>query len=227
MKPIIRNNYQAPEFSHKQIQTLGELKAVLPETGSAKAPGIQQLRATSIPILQENTDCGTIEVYDNGFYLYIEGKRFTVDGVDRIKKLAWHFCNDEVSFVEGEALDQLPWPIPLEITGANRIQQNAANTVKQHEPSQPNDPASVNSLAFSVKPEHEARELWETEEECKAHRCQLIASEFARLRSSQRELLQLLLEGRTKSDIAMLLHTDPSDISHRIARIASRFEKYL
>ena len=68
------------------ITTYGELKKALPTTGLIRVPGINQLRRRATLILRRETGSGTIEIYDNGFFVFEECGRQTVYGVDRCER---------------------------------------------------------------------------------------------------------------------------------------------
>ena len=60
------------------ISTYGELKTLLPGTGTGRVPGIRQLRKNAECVLCRETGCGCIEIFRNGYFIYTEFNRETV-----------------------------------------------------------------------------------------------------------------------------------------------------
>ena len=68
----------AKKFSHvNRSTTYGELKSLLPSTGTGRVPGINKLRDTAVIVLRAKTESGIVEVYDNGFYTYTENEHYS------------------------------------------------------------------------------------------------------------------------------------------------------
>ena len=85
-----KNLTPAKAFSHvTQSTTFEELKRLLPGTGKERVPGISQLKDSAVVVLKAKTGCGIIEVYDNGFFTYMENGHITVYAVDRCTVLEW------------------------------------------------------------------------------------------------------------------------------------------
>ena len=203
----VKNFTPAKAFSHvTQSTTFGELKRMLPGTGKERVPGITQLREKAVVVLHAKTESGVIEVYDNGFYTYKENGHSTVFAVDRCTVLKWHSCIGEESTTDGENLDTLPWPMPLEIAGANRIEDSYSVIERRHQLMYLDDPASSNNILFSVRPEHEIREEAESEEDYRKGRILLMREALQKLTSKQKEILILFhLKNMTQEEISETL----------------------
>lgn len=212
----------------EQVTTFGELRRLLPCTGIRKVPGIEQLNATATVVLQSKTDSGLIKVYDNGFYTYTENGHSTVYGVDRCNNLTWRFCNDETDSAENLVLDNLPWEMPLEIAGTNRLDHNGCSRQDSRVSFSLDAPESANNIKFSTKPEHDLREVDEEAALNRKLKNQAIARELAKLSKAQRNLLEIAFYQKTEQkEIALRLGINPSNVSRRIKAIRRRFKKFL
>ena len=154
------------------ITTYGELKNVLPSTGTSRVPGINQLREKAAMVLHRDTESGVIEIYDNGFFTFEEGGHLTVYGVDRCE---WPQTYAPDGRKERGAkqlnLSSYPWEMILESAGSSRLSHNGDSREESREDISIDAPESENNIALSVKPEHEIRE--EEEEMAAWHKAQI------------------------------------------------------
>ena len=189
-----------------QVTTFGELKQLLPSTGTGRVPGINKLRETAVIVLRAKTESGVVEVYDNGFYTYTEDEYITVYAVDRCTVLEWYSCTGEKLTSKNADVSKLPWTMPLEIAGYNRLEHNSDSRQESKADYSLNAPASDNNLLFSVRPEHEIREEQEYEDELRRERIALMREAMKKLTSKQKEILCLAyLEHMTQNEIAEIL----------------------
>lgn len=197
----------AKKFSHiSRSTTYGELKSLLPSTGTGRVPGINKLRDTAVIVLRAKTESGIVEVYDNGFYTYTENEHITVYAVDRCTVLEWYSCTGEKFTSQNADVSKLPWTMPLEIAGYNRLEHNSDSRQESKADYSLNAPASDNNLLFSVRPEHEIREEQEYEDELRRERIALMREAMKKLTSKQKEILCLAyLEHMTQNEIAEIL----------------------
>lgn len=172
------------------ITTYGELKALLPSTGTGRVPGFNQLREKAVCLLTRRTASGTIEIFDNGFYIFAECERETVYGVDRCE---WPCTYTEDGKGSKKPLDfsSYPWDLILESAGSARLIHNSdSREVYQGEISI-DAPESENNIALSVRPEHEIREEEEDMAERKSVMLSAMKEGIKKLKPRQQEILVL------------------------------------
>ena len=145
-----------------KITTYGELKKALPTTGLIRVPGINQLRRRATLLLRRETGSGTIEIYDNGFFVFDECGRQTVYGVDRCERPETYNNNGSAG-TETPDFEPYPWEMILEAAGAARLAHNSDSRQDYQSEISLDAPASENNIAFSVMPEDEVREKEEAE----------------------------------------------------------------
>ncbi|MBR4656020.1 MAG: hypothetical protein IKO68_05520 [Oscillospiraceae bacterium] len=197
---------QSTNATYGRVSTFGELRHLLPSTGKKPVPGIKQLKAIATVVLQAKTDCGFIRIYDNGFYTYTENDRSTVYGVDRCSVLEWTFCNDEKGSSEGANLDDLPWEVPLEIAGTNRLMHNSNNREESKRVFSLDDPASENNILFSVNHKHECDETTEQEELHRWNRILQVRYMLEKMPEPQRTIVMLYFcEGKSQKEIGQIV----------------------
>lgn len=210
-----------------QSTTYGELKKMLPSTGTGRVPGITKLRETATVVLHAATQCGVVEVYDNGFYTYMENEHITVYAVDRCTVLEWYSCTGEKITSEGNDLSGLPWIMPLEIAGYNRLEHNSSSREESKAEYSLNAPASDNNLLFSVRPEHEIREEEELEEEYRQERIVLMQEAMKKLTAKQKKILCLAhLENMTQNEIAIKLHIRRTTVQEQLEAAEKKIKKF-
>lgn len=219
----------AKAFSHvTQSTTFGELKKLLPDTGKVRVPGITQLRENAAVVLHAKTGSGIVEVYDNGFYTYMENGHITVYAVDRCTVLEWYSCTGEKLSSEGANVSGLPWTMPLEIAGSNRLEHNNDSREKSMLEYSLDASASANNILFSVLPEHERKEALEDEKQFRRARNSLLSNALANLTSNQKELVRVVfIEKHTQEEAAAILGISQSNVSRRISTIKHLLEKFL
>ena len=124
MRNQINNTSNPSYIDLSGITTYGELKNVLPSTGHSRVPGINQLRDKAVCLLRRDTGSSVIEIYDNGFYIFMECERETVYGVDRCE---WPSTYTEDGKGSKKPLDfsPYPWELILESAGSVRLAHNA------------------------------------------------------------------------------------------------------
>lgn len=218
-----------PSACFAEVSTYGELKALLPGTGTGRVPGLKKLKEAASIVLRSKTDCGgIIEVYDNGYYTYMEDACITVYAVDRCSVLEWYSCTGETLSSKGEDLSALPWTMPLEIAGFNRLDHNNSNRQESKYEYSLNASASENNILFSVRPEHELKDAAEEEKEFRRMRSLRIAETFASLSHEHKELIRVFfIENHTQDESAALLGINQSTVSRRLVTIKRLFEKFL
>lgn len=216
-------------FSHvNQSTTFGELKRLLPSTGKERVPGITQLRKTAVVVLHAKTENGIVEVYDNGFFTYMEDGYITVYAVDRCTVLEWYSCTGETLSSKDANVSELPWTMPLEIAGSNRLDHNGDSREESRLEYSLDASASVNNILFSVLPEHERKERLEDERQFRKAKNFLLSKALADLTPNQKELVRVVfIEKHTQEEAAAILGISQSNVSRRISTIKRLLEKFL
>ena len=222
-----KNFTPAKAFSHiTQSTTFGELKRLLPSTGTGRVPGINKLRETATVVLHARTESGVLEVFDNGFYTYMENEQATVYAVDRCNVLEWYSCTGEKLTSEDANVSELPWTMPLEIAGYNRLEHNGDSRQDSKADYSLNSPASDNNLLFSVRPEHEIREECESEEETRRKRIALVREALKTLTPKQKEILILIhLKDMTQEEVAEVLCISRRTLREHLDTAEKKFKK--
>lgn len=209
-----------------QVTTFGELKQLLPSTGTGRVPGITKLRETAVVVLHARTESGVLEVFDNGFYTYMENGHATVYAVDRCNVLEWYSCTGEKLTSEDANVSELPWTMPLEIAGSNRLEHNSDSRQDSRSDFSLNSPASANNLKFSVRPEHEIREERESEEEVRQKRIALVREALKKLTPKQKEILVLVhLKDMTQEEVADALCISRRTVREQLNAAEKKFKK--
>jgi len=174
------------------ITTYGELKKALPTTGLIRVPGINQLRRRATLLLRRETGSGSIEIYDNGFFVFEECGHQTVYGVDRCERPETYNNNGSTcGGDEAPDFEPYPWEMILEAAGAARLAYNGESREDYRSEISLDAPASENNIAFSVMPEDVVQEKKEEEA---ARRCEMIwklGSGLEALKPRQREIIML------------------------------------
>ena len=218
---------QSLATSFAAIKTYGELREALPETGLRRVPGIKQLKAAAIPILRERTTSGVIEVYDNGFFTYKEGGRTTVYAVDRCSVLKWHSCTGEILTSEGANLDGLPWSMPLEMVGTDRLAATISITEQKHSATSLEDPSSTNSIRMSVRPEHEMKEEAEIYASLRHNNILRMKTALETLTEKQREIVNLIcLEQLTQEQVAVRIGIQRRTVREQYEAAEKKIKKF-
>lgn len=214
-------------FSHvNHSTTFGELKRLLPSTGTGRVPGINKLKETAAVVLHAKTESGIVEVYDNGFYTYKEDGHITVYAVDRCNVLEWYSCTGEKFTSEDANVSELPWTMPLEIAGYNRLEHNGDSRQESKADYSLNAPASDNNLLFSVRPEHEIREEREHEEETRQKRIALVREAVNMLTPKQKSILILVyLQDMTQEEVADALCISRRTVRGQLSAAEKKFKK--
>ena len=138
------------------LSTYGELKALLPSTGTNRVPGINQLRKKAVRLLIKETASGTIEFFDNGFFIFMECDNWTVYGVDRCE---WPstYTEDGKGGKQPQDFSRFPWELILESAGSARLAHNGESREEYQGAISIDAPESENNIALSVRPEHEIK----------------------------------------------------------------------
>lgn len=105
----------SPEASY------GELRKALPTPNPGSKPTITKLQKNYTVILQKTTECCTLEVFDCGFCLCSRENKFKIFSVELCKVLKSAFYSDGSILPEEMDVDDLPWWVPLEMAGINRL----------------------------------------------------------------------------------------------------------
>ena len=172
------------------ITTYGELKKALPTTGLIRVPGINQLRRRATLLLRRETGSGTIEIYDNGFFVFEECGRQTVYGVDRCESPETYNNNGSAG-TEAPDFEPYPWEMILEAAGAARLAHNSDSRQDYQSEISLDAPASENNIAFSVMPEDEVREKEEAEAARRREMIRSMGRGLEMLKPRQREIIML------------------------------------
>ena len=210
-----------------QVTTFGELKLLLPSTGTGRVPGITKLRETAVVVLHARTESGVLEVFDNGFYTYMENGHATVYAVDRCNVLEWYSCTGEKLTSKDANVSELPWTMPLEIAGYNRLEHNNDSRQDSKADYSLNAPASDNNLLFSVRPAHELQEEAREELEYRAKRVSQVKKALNSLTKRQREILLMFYVDRlTQEAIAERTGLSRLAVRTHLGRAEKKFRDF-
>ena len=215
-------------FSHvNQSTTFGELKRLLPSTGKERVPGITQLRKNAVVVLHAKTESGIVEVYDNGFFTYMEDGHITVYAVDRCTVLEWYSCTGEKITSEEANLSELPWTMPLEIAGTNRLEHNSDSRQDSRNDYSLNSPASVNNPKFSVRPEHELKEEAQIEAERRKKHILQVRALLEQEKPRRRRIIELYyFSQKTQSEVATIIGVSQQYVQKTITAFSDRVKKF-
>lgn len=167
-----------------------------------------------------------LRIYDNGFYTYTENEHITVYAVDRCTVLEWYSCTGEKLTSQNADVSKLPWTMPLEIAGYNRLEHNSDSRQESKADYSLNAPASDNNLLFSVRPEHEIREERESEEEARQKRIALVREALKMLTPKQKEILFLVhLKDMTQEEVADALCISRRTVREQLNAAEKKFKK--
>lgn len=211
-----------------KVKTYGDLRSLLPETRKGKMPGIKQLRENAAVVLSAKTDSGLLDVYDNGYFTYTENDYTTVYAVDRCAVLKWYSCTGEVFTSKDTDLSNLPWTMPLEISGANRLAHNSGSRQESKYEYSLDVPASENNIQFSILPAHEQKATTENDLQNRKAKNLRLSEQIANFTPAQRELIQLVfIEKRTQEEAAAILGINQCNVSRRISTIKRLLKKFI
>lgn len=208
-----------------QITTFGQLRERLPSTGTHRVLGIRQLQEKASVVLRSKAENGFVEIYDNGFFTYSEGRQMTVFGVDRCSLLKWYSCTGEVLSSEGANLDSLPWIMPLEIVGMGRLDHNRYNRQKNKEKYAQYMPETKAKLY--VLPEHDRKEMEAENRQFWNNNIQAMKAAEKLLTEKQMQVLQMAhLEKLTQNQIAERMGLSRATIREHLASAEKKIKKY-
>lgn len=211
-----------------QITTYGELLQALPATGPGNVPSLGFLHQNAKVVLHAKTENGMIEVYDNGYYTYLENDRITVNAVDRCGELKWYTNTGETLVSKDIDLVGLPWTVPLEIAGVNKLAINALMREQSKTIYSLDAPASQDNPHFSIQSEYEARTEENAIAESQENRIILARNILKELSEREREIIQMLyVEGMTQADAAEKLGIDRSSVRAYERRARTKIAKLL
>lgn len=205
MNKQINRTSSASTIDLSNISTYGELKALLPSTGTGRVPGINQLRKKAMCLLSKKTASGTVEIFDNGFYIFRECERETVYGVDRCE---WPstYTEDGKGSKKPLNFSPYPWDLILESAGSARLVHNSDSREAYQGEISIDAPESENNIALSVRPEHEIREEEEDMAEWRTAKAKRMKEILADLTEKQLEAITLQrVQGFTQEQIAKVM----------------------
>ena len=209
------------------ITTYGELKKALPTTGLIRVPGINQLRRQATPLLRRETGSGSIEIYDNGFFVFEECGRQTVYSVDRCERPET-YNNNGCACGGGEAPDfePYPWEMILEAAGAARLAHNSESREDYQSEISLDAPASENNIAFSVMPEDVVQEKEEEEAARRREMIRKMGNGLEALKPRQREIIMLrYVEKLTFEEIGERMNTSKGTAHTNLERALKKAQK--
>lgn len=223
-----KNATSEKAFAHvNPSTTFGELMKLLPGTGTARVPGINKLKENAAVILRAKTETGFVEVYDNGFYTYKEDGHITVYALDRCTVLEWYSCTGEKFTSKDADISSLPWTMPLEIAGYNRLEHNSDSRQESKADYSLNAPASHNNLLFSVRPAHELQEEAEEEMEYRAMRVSRVKEALNSLTKRQQDvLLMFYVDKLTQEAIAEKTGLSRMAVRTHLERAEKKFRNF-
>ena len=169
--------------------TFGELRNALPSTGNRRVPGVKQLRGKADLLLKKDTASGTIEIFDNGFFIFDECGKSTVYGVDRCASMKTYDSYAKSGMTD--ELDPYPWDLILESAASARLGHNFESREQSQSEISFDAEESQNNPALSMRPEHEIREEEEAAVKYRRDKYQKMGSIYEGLTEKQRQAIVL------------------------------------
>ena len=205
--------------------TFGELRNALPSTGNRRVPGVKQLRGKADLLLKKDTASGTIEIFDNGFFIFEECGKSTVYGVDRCASMKTYdrYAKNEMT----DELDPYPWDLILESAAAARLDHNAESREQSQSEISIDAEESQNNPALSVRPEHEIREEDEQIAMLRLARKRKLKEALKKLTEKQREIMIMdRVEKLTQEQIAARMGISRRTLREHLGAIEKKLKKY-
>ncbi len=216
-------------INYNTIKTYGDLKKALPPTGSGRVPGINQLCKKANIVIHSETESGTIEIYDNGFYTYEECGKLTVFGVDRCERPeTYAYSGKRETGMGNPDFSPYPWELILESAGTARLAHNEESREESYSEISIDAPESENNIALSVKPEYETREEEEEMVEWREARIKRMQAVLDKLTEKQRMIMILdRVEKLTQEQIAEYIGISRRTLREHLEAIEKKLNKYM
>ena len=205
--------------------TFGELRNMLPSTGNRRVPGVKQLRGKADLLLKKETASGTIEIFDNGFFIFEECGKSTVYGVDRCASMKTYdsYAKSEMT----DELDPYPWDLILESAASARLGHNAESREQSQSEISIDAEESQSNPALSVRPEHEVKEEEEAAAEMRAAKIARMKKAMEKLTDRQREIMSLYhIQKLTQEEIAAKLGIRQQSVLDVLKAGKRKIQKY-
>ena len=205
--------------------TFGELRNALPSTGNRRVPGVKQLRGKADLLLKKDTASGTIEIFDNGFFIFEECGKSTVYGVDRCASMKTYdsYAKSEMT----DELDPYPWDLILESAASARLGHNAESREQSQSEISIDAEESQNNPALSVRPEHEIRGGEEEMEMLRLAKKQKLQNALKKLTDKQRKIMMMdRVEKLTQEQIAERMGISRRTLREHLEAIEKKLNRF-
>lgn len=181
-----------------------ELKALLPDASSIQTPkGGSLVKSDRTVLIKVRENCGTIIVYANGFFAYIDDQDGpTARAVSNCRVMKYPKADGGVDTVPEEVFQDLPFPFVLSHFGMMNIEDKKRKDTARHENLSldadvlPNDPRlAVPNFADELDLDGEG-DIWEK-------RLTMLSEALDKLTDRQREIIEMRhFAGLAESQIA-------------------------
>lgn len=208
--------------------TLRELFAFLPTTKGLSIPTPKSLRLGSATVVSYTEFGISLTVYDNGFAVARDTKRYAVFRVDICKDYHYNTEHAELARQKKSAtkpnieLDEfldMPWTVRLMLTASDKLEENdeqAAHRAIAEHPSVAADVQAYNRLIHGESVEEQVINKMMKEEM------------FDLLTDKQRTVFKLYYDERcTQPEIAKMLHLTPSSVNQQLKSAVAKIRKYM
>ena len=208
--------------------TLRELLSLLPSTKGKSVPTPKALKNSAAPVVSYTGTDISLTVYNNGFALARDTKRYSVFRVDACKD--YHYDTEHADLasqknsatkpdIDFEEFLDMPWTVRLMLTASDKLEENndqAAHRAIAVHPSAAADVNEYNKAAHGKSVEDQVISKMMKEEM------------LQKLTDKQREVFTLYYEERyTQQEIGRMLHLTTSSVNQRLKSAVAKIRKYM
>lgn len=202
-----------PEF------TLNELLLLTPDTSQNNLPTQKQLEASRTKkIAEKYTGNCRISVYANGFFVYSDGVRSTVQRIHRCKEsICYKFLDDTTQIYASDFFLDLPYYIRLTLEGEERLARNqlARDSAKTFS----YENTEMESANLAIAPDY-------LSEIIKQNDSDILRSLLQKLTTCQAEVVQLYYtEGLSQQEIGERLGISRCSVQDRLDGAIKKLRK--
>lgn len=197
--------------------TLRELLSMVPDATNCKVPTPRALREHTVMLIHLDFADGTLEVYENGFFIYTVGRRQTVGRVHECDgSYYYEFVNGEKSVISRDAWLNAPFPVRLAIEGDRRLEMNADRRARKYMRSYD---------AFDFEPEA----FLHSDDNIESYADNAAIREaLCALTPNQCEIIELIFnQGYSQTDVARMKGCSKPSVSESLERARKRLKKLL
>lgn len=225
MESSLKNNFMTFGALRRNTGTTAQFK---------RLPRPERLARSAEPVfIRKTLDDAAITVYQNGLILFTADGHSTVFAVDRclLYSADGRSAGTAATLAEPDQLavyDDMPWDIPIEAFGRQRIDHNSINCADSRVAFHLDDENIGNDPALRI-PSVEAQIFDDTAQRDAAYRREkriAVRRALAALTDRQREILRMFYrEGMTQTAIASVLGIGQPAVSRHLSAIKKTFLK--